>query len=141
MLKRIKDYYHWTKLSHWNDALINGSVTWGQMSDRKDIEDNVLCNAVELLIYNCYPISLICYHANMNGKVLLYNPLWNGIIQFVNGRRSIFVDGKDVFFQDLSENERCAILNANVHSVWITGGSDDDLSKISVIYSEQLFGR
>lgn len=141
MLRRIKDYYHWTKLSHWNDALINGSATWGQMSGGKDIEDNVLCSAVELLINNCYPISLICYHADTNGKVLLYDPLWYDIIQFVNGKRGIFVNEKSVHFQDLSENERCAILNANVHSVWITGGSDDDLSRISVIYSEKLFGR
>lgn len=136
MLRRVNDYYNWTKLSHWNDALIDGSVTWGQISDEKHVRDIVLYSAVELLINNCYPISLICCYTYMNEKMLLYTPLWNDIIQFVNGKRSIFVNERNVFFQDFSEDERYAILNANVCSVWIAGDNNDDLSKISAMLTD-----
>lgn len=135
-MRRIKDYYHWTKLSHWNDALADGSVIWGQIYYDDQVEDAMIYRAIELLIDNCYPYSLICCHKNDSERVLVYTPLWKDIIQFVNGKRSIIMNEKQVFFKDLSESERHAVLNADIQSIWIANDNDDDLPELSVMLKD-----
>lgn len=135
-MRRIKDYYHWTKLSHWNNALTNGSVTWGQVYCESHVEDVMLYRAYELLVNNCYPFALICCHTHDDKKTIIYTPLWRAVIQFVNGKRNIAINEKKFFFKDLPDNARYAVLNADIQSIWIASDSDNDLSEISIMIKD-----
>lgn len=118
MLQRMDDYYNWEKIEHWKTALDANAVKWQEKTD-EHTDEKTLAKAIMLLKHNCYPISIICQYINSDNKLLLATPLWNDIFAFINNKRYITINGTKSFFENLPCEDRIAILNARVHSIWL----------------------
>lgn len=116
---RIKDYYHWKKLSQWKFVLETGNVGWKKTVDGH-AEDAVLENALYLLINNCFPTAMICHCTQEDKKEILATPLWEGIFAFINNERQITHEDTHICFRDMKPEDQYAVLEAEIFSIWVT---------------------
>lgn len=117
---RLEDHYNWRVLRHWRIALETGNVGRKTIGTGK-ITNDLLGNAIKLLKDDCFPVSIICYCTVKNRKEIWMTPLWTGIFGFLDNQEYFEMAGEKIFFQDMTDTDQKAILNAQIASMWVSG--------------------
>lgn len=118
MYERIQDYYHWKKLDHWRILTEEGKVEW-QGGEGTELPDQILENAIRLLENDCFSIAIICCLMEDGKKVCMETSLWKAIFSFLRNERAIIRGKNHIYFNELDEKVKNAILNAEIFSIWL----------------------
>lgn len=118
---RIKDNYNWKKLRHWKTVIEKGDARW-RGGGNACVDSSALELAMVLLLNDCFPISIVCCCMDDGKKEILATPLWESIFSFLNNERQIKWDGCLVYFKEMEAEEKQAILDAYIFSIWLKEG-------------------
>lgn len=118
-MHRTENYYKWQKLKHWKTA-IEAETVQIKIIEGIKIEDTLFEKAIEMLENNCFPITIICCRNEDSQREIWMTSLWVAIFNFLENRRCIRRDGKEINFAEMGADEQNAILNAWIESIWIT---------------------
>lgn len=115
---RIDDYYGWKKLKHWKRA-IEMNIVGIKIVEKKEIPDDMMDSAISLLENDCFPISIICCRGEGNQKEIWMTALWFEIFEFLNNKRTLKKEGKEMWFEKMEDDKQKAILNAQISTIWL----------------------
>ena len=118
-MHRICNIYDWKYLKHWFTALENGKAVCAGKQGIEESGDEELGNAVKLLLNDCFPISIICIYYEKSECRILLTPLWKSIFNFLKSKRSVKINDRIAYFNDFTDDEQNAILNALITAIWI----------------------
>lgn len=117
-MHRTENHYKWKTIKHWKTA-IEAEVVQVKIIEEIRIEDSLLEKAIALLENNCFPVTIICCQKERGQREIWMTSLWVEIFNFLENRRCIIRDGEEIGFAEMRAEERSAVLDAWVESIWI----------------------
>ena len=116
-MERIGDNYKWKKMEHWKYVVDKKYVEWKDITEEK-INEKQLHQAIQLLLRDCFPIAIICCIEGKKKKII-GTSIWKSIFSFINNECKIEWNGVLISFDDMDEEEKRKLMEAQIFSVWI----------------------